>query len=41
MMRKHYHICEKCFKFMRDGYLCRVKKIEEELAKLKKEIPNK
>ncbi len=36
MMRKHYHVCEECFKYMREGFIKRLQQLEKEVAELKK-----
>lgn len=35
-IRKHYHICEDCYNFLRQSFIKRFKQLEEKIQKLEK-----
>lgn len=34
---KHYHVCEECFKFMRESLVLRIRELEEKIKKMEAE----
>lgn len=36
MMVKHYHICEDCWKFMKESLILKIRELEDKISKLEK-----